>query len=484
MKRLCLGTLLNILYQARNNSKVTNDVLCSSIFKAFGADFEHCGSTSGHLKSGHDNVPGPLKDAAGKLDFEAADIGFQNEVVKHIKNVKKESVIRAIKSVLDEDETIKDYTVVGYIHGYEKRNLIEMPKVSFSAVLASVFFFAITEVKDDCFEAIKEIDKDFVESFDDSDVPVYFESSDAEQILPLNRSLKDPVFNRTFEKVSELDVVGVANHSTVQIYTVDMMNSKLRFKNAKEFLVSNISNYVMSREKAARMDKVGKSAAMGTEALLRYIKAFDASAESILGETLLYVFLEQELDAPKILTKIEIDDVGGLMKSKSDGVHLLVSDDRGIPFHQLVFGASNIVGDLHSAVDNAFQKIIAIENNYEDELQLVDNTRTQSVFRPEVNNYIKSILIPEKNKGTERDMAFGCFLGYTLTLPHPESNNDRFRAAARDKMAADIADIEKYIEQKVVAAHLEGYSFYFYVLPFNDAPAEKVGLVEEMIGRA
>ena len=31
MKRLCLGTLLNILYQARKNSKDTNDVLCSSI---------------------------------------------------------------------------------------------------------------------------------------------------------------------------------------------------------------------------------------------------------------------------------------------------------------------------------------------------------------------------------------------------------------------------------------------------------------------
>lgn len=115
------------------------------------------------------------------------------------------------------------------------------------------------------------------------------------------------------------------------------------------------------------MNKMGKSAAMGTQALLKYMKAFDASAESILGETLLYVFLEQELQVPKLMTKIEIDEIGGLMKSKSDGVHLLVSEDRGKPFRQLIFGASNIVIDLRSAVDNAFDKIIAIDSNYEDE---------------------------------------------------------------------------------------------------------------------
>lgn len=34
MKRLCFGTLMHILYQARNQ-KVTNDLLCDAIFSSY-----------------------------------------------------------------------------------------------------------------------------------------------------------------------------------------------------------------------------------------------------------------------------------------------------------------------------------------------------------------------------------------------------------------------------------------------------------------
>jgi len=484
MKRLCFGTIMTILYQARNGSKVTNDVLCAALFKTFGADFSLCGSTSGHLKSGHDNVPSDLKTNAEKLDFETVDANFQAYVTHLVKDTKKECVIRAIKTVLIDDTVIPDYRIVGYIKGYEKDNLIKKPKISFSAYVSSVLFYAITEVNNnECFDAIKEIPKDFVYGFENSDIEVYFESSDAERIIPLDRSLMDPAFKRTFEKVSDL-TVAVPNPSTVQIYSVDIMNSKFRFKNTKDFLLDNITNYVSSREKITKMDKLGRSTALGSRALLKYIQAFDASAESLLGETLLYVFLEQELKAPKIMSKIEIDDIGGPIKSKSDGVHLFTSDNRGVPFNQLVFGASNIVGSLQSAIDNAFSKIIAIDNNYEGEFQLIDNTENYNIFSPEVNNYIKSVLIPIKNKTTERDMAFGCFLGYSLKTPYEEKNNEKYRILAKQTMTSDIKSAEPYIQKLISDNNLEGYSFYFYILPFNDAPGERVSLVEEMIGRS
>ena len=51
LKRICFGTLITILYQARNNNKVTNDVLCTALFSVYGEDFKLCGSSSGHLKS-------------------------------------------------------------------------------------------------------------------------------------------------------------------------------------------------------------------------------------------------------------------------------------------------------------------------------------------------------------------------------------------------------------------------------------------------
>lgn len=55
MKRICFGTLMSILYQARNQ-KVTNNLLCDAIFSSYAQSIElRDGSLPGHLKSGRDN---------------------------------------------------------------------------------------------------------------------------------------------------------------------------------------------------------------------------------------------------------------------------------------------------------------------------------------------------------------------------------------------------------------------------------------------
>ena len=78
----------------------------------------------------------------------------------------------------------------------------------------------------------------------------------------------------------------------------------------------------------------------------RFITTYGSKAETVLGEILLYIFMEQELDAPKILSKVEIDETNRNAVSRSDGVHLLSINKSGQQFHQLVFGASDIVGEM------------------------------------------------------------------------------------------------------------------------------------------
>lgn len=123
MKRLCFGTLMKILYQARNQ-RVTNDKLCDAIFSSYGQSIKlRDSSLVGHLKSGRDNVPPDVIDAARNTSFEEAEKLFQAGVVKLIKDSKRESVVRSIKNVLREDTTIHNNTVVGYVEGYEKNNI-------------------------------------------------------------------------------------------------------------------------------------------------------------------------------------------------------------------------------------------------------------------------------------------------------------------------------------------------------------------------
>ena len=93
-------------------------------------------------------------------------------------------------------------------------------------------------------------------------------------------------------------------------------------------------------------DRTKNLAAVGSKAMLKFMNTYGASADTVLGEILLYIFLEQELDAPKIMSKIELGSSNMDTVSKSDGVHILSLNKSGQPFHQLVFGVSHIVGDL------------------------------------------------------------------------------------------------------------------------------------------
>lgn len=482
MKRLCFGTLMKILYYSRNQG-VTNKSLCDAIFSSYSKSTEsYDSSLPGHLKSGHDNLPPDVIDAARSTSFQDAEKVFLTRVVSLIKDSKRESVVRAIKDILRDDSNIQDQTVIGYIEGYEKINITTNSTFSLSALLASVFYFAIIEVKNqECKEAIKEIDKKYVESFELSSEPIFFERAKVEVHLPLQKTLHDPTFNRVFNKISSVTISGLSNPSNVQIYGVDINNCKFKFRALKEYLVDNIGSYVFSRTKANRYSNSGKSSSIGSQALIRFMQAYGTCAETILGEMLLYVFMEQELNAPKIMSKIEIDDLGGRTCSKSDGVHLLAINNNGQLFHQLVFGASDIFGNLSVSVDRAFDKIIEIENNSDVELKMVENTAHGNIYDVDTTNYMVNLLIPKKSNVPKPDMAYGVFLGYTLSLDYTVTDNNKYRIAAKEQMQKDIVALQPYIEQKIRDNGLSGYNFYLYIVPFNDAPTEKTSIISEML---
>ena len=153
----------------------------------------------------------------------------------------------------------------------------------------------------------------------------------------------------------------------------------------------------------------------------------------------------------------------------------------GQPFHQLVFGASDIVGDLQIAIDRAFDKIIAVENNHDLELQMVDNTTQWTIYDPDATDYMVKLMTPQRNGTYKPDMAFGAFLGYTIKLDQPETDSQKYRVAVKEQLKRDISKVQPYIVKKIQDNGLSGYSFYFYLLPFNDAVNEKTSIIQELL---
>ncbi len=483
MKRLCFGTLIKILHQA-GNPRVTIKDICGGIFTAYGYNIDNFDSTlPSHLKSGHDNVPKDITQSTRISSFDDMVAAFQKYVIVLIKADKYKSVVRTIKDVLVNDTTISDNTNIGYnIGGYEKHNIVNTNTFNFASILAAVFWYAICNVDNKaCQSEIKAIDKNYVAGFDNSPDPIYFESTTAEIKIPLKKTLNSGNFSMVFKKVSAATLSGLSNPSTVQIYGTDIANCKFNFRSLKQYLLENISNYVSSRATVNTYAELDNLPAVGTQATIKLYNYFGENAGSVLSEMLLYVFLEQELNAPKIMSKLEISTQNGNYISKSDGIHLLATTMNGQPFHQLVFGASDIMGGLQNAVDRAFDKIISISTNNDNELNFVDNTIHQNIFDKETTNYMVDLLLPKKNTASKPDMAFGIFLGYTMDLGYVETNNTQYRIAVHNKMASDIDAIQGYILKKIADNGLAGYSFYFYVIPFNDAPTEKESIISEML---
>lgn len=166
---------------------------------------------------------------------------------------------------------------------------------------------------------------------------------------------------------------------------------------------------------------------------------------------------------------------------KSECIHLLAPFDSGLSSHQLVCGASNISGNLHDAVDRAFSKITDIEANSDKEYQFVSNTNYSQILPPDTTAFLVKLIVPEDDKSPTADMSFGVFLGYTIHVDADGLNNDEYRTAAHNQLIADIEEMKTYVYDKIINAGLRGYSFYFYVVPFNDADNERRSIIEEII---
>ena len=486
MKRLCLGTMITILYQCRTRSADTIKSVCGGIFAAFGLDINNYNKElPSHLKSGHDPVPVDLLIKARKANIDDVALGIENSVLPLIHQDKHIYLFRALKDILNEDTTIADSTIVGVMPGYEKSSIMNHDSFYEAMTLANILTYAISQIENDKLKSnIREIGKDYIDGFSSSTQEVFFLSPVVEndQLSPLKRTLKDPMFDRVFCKATDITVSALANPATASVFYIDPSNCKFRFSGLKDFIINNIGSYVFSRAQIKRIvDRTKNEAAVGSQAMLKFITTYGSKAETVLGEILLYIFMEQELDAPKIMSKVEIDETNRNAVSKSDGVHLLSINKSGQPFHQLVFGASNIVGDLRLAIDRAFEKIISVEANQDTELRMVDNTTQWTIYDSEATQYMVELMIPQRNGSYKLDMAFGAFLGYTIRLDNPETESQRYRIAVKEQLKKDIANVQPYIVKKIQDNGLSGYSFYFYLLPFNDASSEKTSIIQELI---
>lgn len=299
----------------------------------------------------------------------------------------------------------------------------------------------------------------------------------------LSKTLTHGDFASVFQEVQQPETVGWTTEGELRLFHLVIRNNKINVEDLKAYLYTSMGDYVFSRAKLEKFSQAGNRDAVVSQALRILKKNGGADVQgtgSELGEVLNYTFMEEKLHAPKLMSRVEISTDGKQFDSVADSIHLLTSSVSGRPYHQVVFGSSNIVGDLGYAIDGAFEKICRIEQHEVQEIHMANQLIFERMATKEEAALVKDILLPNPSKTNKYNTSYGVFLGYTLGLGKDYPVHE-YEELAEQKMQADIKRYIPYILQKIQDCGLEMHSFYIYVLPFNDAEEEKKSIMEAVL---
>ena len=135
---------------------------------------------------------------------------IEDYLIPLIHQDKHERLLLAIKEILREDSSIAGTTIVGVTPGFEKDNILSQNSFYEAVTLPNIITYTITQTENDkCKVAIHEISKDYVDGFANSKDKVFFllPQVDNNQLSPLRRMLKDPMFDRLFLKATDLKLM-------------------------------------------------------------------------------------------------------------------------------------------------------------------------------------------------------------------------------------------------------------------------------------
>ena len=485
MKKLCLGTFLNIICQAQIRS-VTQRNFIGALLRCVKADVSYLETDDGrqgHLKNGRDNIPGYYADAVREANPEDIYNYFESQIRPMLSSALEKQVILAFRSVIQDDTDIADSTKLGPVEGYKKSDILTKNTFSYMGLLTNLYIYCVTQTDSKPYQAnIKEIDKNFVASF----APFVDTIQIDEKILTvpteLTETAKKKSFDEVFTEIKHPNTLSLVNPSQVRIYHLNVGDYAFNYTRLAKFIKENIGRYVFSRAKRNEYAVNDDIESIALDAATSLKKRGADLTDAHFAEIMLYSFLECALGAPKIMSKIELQNIGGEYRSKTSGIHLLTMPGSTAPIHQLVFGSTDVLAGLNGAVDSAFAQIVEIKSSSAEEHTLIEANILNNSFSPAVTAFLKETIIPQPGKSKLPSTAFGVFLGYNVAVPDAEKiPSEEYIPAMIKKMQADISACVPYIQSKIDELKLSRHSFYIYVLPLDDVSTDRTTIMNKAL---
>lgn len=279
------------------------------------------------------------------------------------------------------------------------------------------------------------------------------------------------------------------DNNTLKFYCPYIDANSMSFESLINSLMEAAGHYCLSR----RTWEEYKNKPMRLSRLVREKFRKLSSNKGELGELLMFSFLESDLNAPKLLSKMELKTNPNNYFNGADGVHYLkVSDEN----YQLIYGESKVYSDLKNGIKEAINSIHdfkyeKIKDDESGELRgirfekgLLNAFITNEAFTPEDCEFVKSLIYPKASSKYNVDTAFAIFVLFNIDIDKKEKkrSSDDFRKWLFDiltqKITKMIPSILKLIEEK----ELSGHSIYFYLLPIEKLDENREHILKEVVG--
>lgn len=484
MKRLCFGTIFNLLCQIKNSTN-QNFLYCSLVMPYESSEYEPDKGSVGKRKNGNEDIPQVEKDYFISNDATEIATLYRVNLSKKLKSqIHRQCFVLAIQSILREDTTISDAETIGS-NGYTKATIIESSRFDFFLLLANLMKFCANLVNIGLEKHIRKIESDYVSSFSSNANSIdLFDSEIAVTISsPLELSVDEKDFKNIFTEINPNQYsLGLINPHKVKIFKL-RVNAKQFDKNGiSDFILNNISQYVYSRTKIKNIESTSNIRTISTKAIREILKTprFEDHTTTFC-EIMLYSFLECSMHAPKILSGFEINEIGKSNKYSS-GIYLLPA---GVitSNNQIVFGCTKTHDNLKAAIDDVLIQAVEIKSKRNDEVRLLDPSVLGTILEPTTATYIRNLVLPSNSLEVESDDAFGLFLSYSINVPNKNAlSNYDYRTALENQMDIDIQTYIPYIKKKIDEYCLNSHSFYLFVLPLDDVTTDTKEIIKMSIG--
>ncbi len=304
----------------------------------------------------------------------------------------------------------------------------------------------------------------------------------------LNKTCNDEEFSKVFKELKHDEKLELPNNNSLKMYYTTIMNNKFEYSNLQELLLSNITNYVFSRKVNKEANDTKKIPNLTRKAMMEFRKLNnekDCGNGGELGELLLYIFLESNLKAYKLLSKMELKTNSEDYIKGADGIYLYEYEDEKKEKHfEYIIGEAKIEATSAKSISDAFESILLHLQKENFERELVDREIFKETFSEEQAEKIKKILVPSaEDDDIDMQRAFGIFIGYGLKkdLKLDEVDNRKGKKIIEERIEKDIKNICKNIKSKINEhTELKNYSFYVYVMPFKDAKKDRVEILKNI----